>query len=104
MEKEKKYYTALDIGTSKICAIIAEQTENNKLSIIGFAETDSEGVSEGMIQNLIKATSKIKEVVQKASEMANVPIKDVNVGIAGKHIRSFSTHHSIGLQIMKMNP
>ena len=104
MEKEKKYYTALDIGTSKICAIIAEQTENNKLSIIGFAETDSEGVSEGMIQNLIKATSKIKEVVQKASEMANVPIKDVNVGIAGKHIRSFSTHHSIGLQNNENEP
>ena len=55
MEIQKKYYTALDIGTSKICAIIAEQKDNNKLNIIGFAETDSEGVSEGMIQNLIKA-------------------------------------------------
>ena len=41
----KKYFTALDIGTSKICAIIAEQTENNKLKIIGFSETDSEGMA-----------------------------------------------------------
>ena len=40
MEKQKKYYTALDIGTSKICAIIAEQNENNKLSNVGFAETE----------------------------------------------------------------
>ena len=104
MEKQKKYYTALDIGTSKICAIIAEQNENNKLSIVGFAETDSEGVSEGMIQNLIKATSKIKEVVLKASEMAKVPIEEVNVGIAGKHIKSFSTHHSIGLQNNENEP
>jgi cell division protein FtsA len=104
MEKQKKYYTALDIGTSKICAIIAEKNENNKLCIIGFSETDSEGVSEGMIQNLIKATSKIKEVVLKASEMANVPIEEVNVGIAGKHIKSFSTHHSIGLQNNENEP
>ena len=104
MENEKKYYTALDIGTSKICAIIAEQKDNNKLNIIGFAETDSEGVSEGMIQNLIKATSKIKEVIKKASDMAQIPINYVNVGIAGKHIKSFSTHHSIGLQNNENEP
>ena len=104
MENQKKYYTALDIGTSKICAIVAEQKDNNKLNIIGFAETDSEGVSEGMIQNLIKATSKIKEVIKKASDMAQIPINYVNVGIAGKHIKSFSTHHSIGLQNNENEP
>ena len=104
MENQKKYYTALDIGTSKICAIIAEQKDNNKLNIIGFAETDSEGVSEGMIQNLIKATFKIKEVIKKASDMAQIPINYVNVGIAGKHIKSFSTHHSIGLQNNENEP
>ena len=65
-DKSKQYFTALDIGTSKICAIVAEKTDNNKLKIIGFSETESEGVSEGMIQNLIKATVKIKEVVIKA--------------------------------------
>ena len=104
MEKQNKYYTALDIGTSKICAIIAEQKDNNKLNIIGFAETDSEGVSEGMIQNLVKATSKIKKVIKKASDMAQIPINYVNVGIAGKHIKSFSTHHSIGLQNNENEP
>ena len=103
-DKSKQYFTALDIGTSKICAIVAEKTDNNKLKIIGFSETESEGVSEGMIQNLIKATVKIKEVVLKASEMAHLKIKYVNVGIAGKHIRSFSTHHSIGLQNNENEP
>ena len=103
-DKSKQYFTALDIGTSKICAIVAEKTDNNKLKIIGFSETESEGVSEGMIQNLIKATAKIKEVVIKASEMANLKIKYVNVGIAGKHISSFSTHHSIGLQNNENEP
>ncbi|MDA9693065.1 hypothetical protein N9U43_00290 [Cytophagia bacterium] len=48
-DKSKQYFTALDIGTSKICAIVAEKTDNNKLKIIGFSETESEGVSEGMI-------------------------------------------------------
>ena len=44
-DKSKQYFTALDIGTSKICAIVAEKTDNNKLKIIGFSETESEGVS-----------------------------------------------------------
>ena len=101
---KKKFYTALDIGTSKICMIVAEETENNKLKIIGFSETESEGVSEGMIQNLIKATTKIKEVIKEASRVSNVPIKYVNVGIAGKHIKSFSTHLSIGLQNNENEP
>ena len=64
MKREKKYYTALDIGTSKICAIIAEKNDNDKLKIIGFSETESEGVSEGMIQNLIKASKNYINHVQ----------------------------------------
>ena len=95
---KKKYFVGLDIGTSKICALIAENINNEKLKIIGFGETESEGVAEGMIQNLIKATAKIKEAISIASESASLPIEYVNVGIAGKHIKSFSTHHSINIQ------
>jgi len=94
----KKYFVGLDIGTSKICVLIAESVKNEKLKIIGYGETESEGVAEGMIQNLIKATAKIKEAIKIASLQASIPIEYVNVGIAGKHIKSFSTHHSINLQ------
>ena len=98
---KKKYFVGLDIGTSKICALIAENINNEKLKIIGFGETESEGVAEGMIQNLIKATTKIKEAIEIASESASLPIEYINVGIAGKHIKSFSTHHSINIQSNK---
>ena len=101
---KKKYFVGLDIGTSKICALIAENINNEKLKIIGFGETESEGVAEGMIQNLIKATVKIKEAISIASESASLPIEYVNVGIAGKHIKSFSTHHSINIQSNKNEP
>ena len=70
---KKKYFVGLDIGTSKICALIAENINNEKLKIIGFGETESEGVAEGMIQNLIKATTKIKEAISIASESASLP-------------------------------
>ena len=101
---KKKYFVGLDIGTSKICALIAENINNEKLKIIGFGETESEGVAEGMIQNLIKATTKIKEAISIASESASLPIEYINVGIAGKHIKSFSTHHSINIQSNKNEP
>ena len=101
---KKKYFVGLDIGTSKICALIAENINNEKLKIIGFGETESEGVAEGMIQNLIKATTKIKEAIEIASESASLPIEYINVGIAGKHIKSFSTHHSINIQSNKNEP
>ena len=94
----KKYFVGLDIGTSKICVLIAESVKNEKLKIVGYGETESEGVAEGMIQNLIKATAKIKEAIKIASLQASISIEYVNVGIAGKHIKSFSTHHSINLQ------
>jgi len=57
-----------------------------------------------MIQNLIKATTKIKEAISIASESASLPIEYINVGIAGKHIKSFSTHHSINIQSNKNEP
>ena len=94
----KKYFVGLDIGTSKICVLIAESVKNEKLKIVGYGETESEGVAEGMIQNLIKATAKIKEAIKIASLQASISIEYVNVGIAGKHIKSFSTHHSINFQ------
>ena len=57
-----------------------------------------------MIQNLIKATNKIKEVIKKASDMADVPIEYVNVGIAGKHIKVLAPTIHIGLQNNENEP
>ena len=91
----------LDIGTTKICVAVSKKDEYDKLKIISFAETKSIGVAVGMVQNIQKATEQIREVIQEASYASGIEIKRANVGIAGKHIKSFTRHNSISIENIK---
>lgn len=80
----------LDIGTTKVVAMVGEKTENNKIRILGYGHAVSFGVQRGTVVNIVKAAAAIKEAVAIASNNANVNIESVYVGIAGQHIRSYS--------------
>ncbi len=79
----------LDIGTSKLCLIIAQKDKNsNDNKILGLGITDSEGLSRGVITNIDKTVNAIKKIVQQAEQQSGIKIEDVVVGIAGDHIES----------------
>jgi len=78
----------LDIGTTKICAIVARMNENHRLEVIGFGKAESHGVLRGEVFNIDKTTEAIKIAVAQAEAQSCVKITNVYVGIAGKHIRS----------------
>lgn len=78
----------LDIGTTKICAIVGCMNEFGKIEILGMGKTESIGVTRGMVSNIEKTVQSIKLAVQEAEEKSGASIKIVNVGIAGQHIRS----------------
>lgn len=82
---------AVDIGTTKVCAIAATKNQHDKLEIIGFGKVESEGVLRGVVSNIEKTVNAIKEAVRIAEEQAGTKFTVVNVGIAGQHIRSL--HH-----------
>lgn len=82
------YICALDIGTTKICALIAEVDENHELKIIGVGTAPSEGLRRGVVINLEKTIQAIIKARQEAERMAGVEIEAVYAGIAGDHIRS----------------
>ncbi len=88
----QKIVTALDIGTTKVCCIIAEIDKNNQLKISGFGETKSEGLSRGMIKNIRAASEATNEAVITAEKMAGVDAENIIVGVAGELIRSFVRH------------
>ena len=90
-----EYLVGLDIGTTKICIAVGKKDDHGNIKIISFAETRSFGVAVGMVQNIQKATEQISQVVKEASKNSNIEIKKANVGIAGKHIKSFTRHNSI---------
>jgi cell division protein FtsA len=85
----------LDIGTTKIAAIVGRKNEHNKLEILGYGKTESIGVKRGLVSNIENTVNSIKIAVEQAEQKSGVDIKYVNVGIAGQHIKSLQHHGSI---------
>src|SRR5690554_4956386 len=83
-----KVVTGLDIGTTKICAIIAEITNENKVEIIGIGLTPSHGLRKGIVVDIDATSRAIKEAYKKAERMAGITIDSAFVGIAGADRKS----------------
>ena len=84
----KSLVVALDIGTTKVCAIAGRKNEHGQLEILGFGKVASEGVLRGVVTNIEKTVNAISEAVAIAKEAAGEDFKYVHVGIAGQHIKS----------------
>ena len=87
MEKEN-IAVGLDIGTTKIVAMIGKKNEYGKLEILGVGKAKSLGVARGVVINIMQTTQSIQEAIALAEADSGYKIKDVVVGIAGQHIRS----------------
>ncbi len=88
MKKNDNIIAGLDLGTTKVCAVIAEELDNGVLDILGFGVAPSEGLNKGLVANIGKTAEAIKEAVSIASNRAGVNVDVVNVGVAGEHITS----------------
>lgn len=78
----------LDIGTTKICAIVGLRTEHGKIQVLGMGKAESAGVSRGVVTNIEKTIKGIKLAIEEAAAKSNCDISEVVVGIAGQHIKS----------------
>lgn len=94
MSKEE-IIVGLDIGTTKICAIVGRKNEFDKLEVLGMGKAVSDGVVGGEVMNIDKTVRAIEKAIAEASESSGIDIRVVNVGIAGQHIRSTVQHGSI---------
>ncbi len=86
--RKNEYVAAIDIGTTKIVAIVGRKNENGKLDVLGMAKTPSKGVKRGVVLNIEETVNAIRAVTEEAQAKSGVRLKDVFVGIAGQHIRS----------------
>ena len=94
-----KIVVGLDIGTTKICAIIGRKNEYGKLEILGMGNAVSDGVMRGEVTNIDKTVTSINKAISDAEQEANIRIGKVIVGIAGHHIRSIKIQDSIIIAI-----
>ena len=84
----KNISVGLDIGTTKIVAMIGRKNDYGKLEILGIGKSKSLGVHRGVVNNITQTIQSIQHAVQEAESAAGMTIEDVTVGIAGQHIRS----------------
>ena len=88
-ESNEKIIVGLDIGTTKVCAIVGRSNQYGKVDILGMGKVASHGgVTRGVVSNIDKTVAAIQQAVKEASEKSNVRIGSVQVGIAGAHINS----------------
>ncbi|MDR1890345.1 MAG: cell division protein FtsA [Zoogloeaceae bacterium] len=98
MSKENKdLIVGLDIGTSKIVALVAELTPEGKLNVIGMGSQDSRGLKRGVVVNIEETVGAISRVVQEVELMADCKVHEVYTGIAGSHIKSFNSDGMVAI-------
>ena len=88
----------LDIGTSKICAVVGEVRADGIVEIIGMGSHPSVGLRKGVVVNIDNTVNSIKEAVEEAETMAGCEISSVFAGIAGGHVKGFNSHGVIALK------
>jgi len=88
MENNKEIAVGLDIGTTKITVIIGCKNEHDKIEILGMGKAPSTGVMRGIVANIDKTTQSIKKALEEAILSSGLQVSNVNVGIAGQHIKS----------------
>jgi len=93
----------LDIGTTKICAIVGNLTEDG-LDIVGIGTSPSRGLRKGVVINIESTVASIKKAVEEAELMAGCEIKSVYAGIAGGHIRGFNSQGIIAIKNREVSP
>ncbi|MFO8024131.1 cell division protein FtsA [Thiohalophilus sp.] len=95
---EKNLIVGLDIGTSKVVAIVGEVTPENDIEIIGLGSHPSRGLKKGVVVNIESTVQSIQRAVEEAELMAGCQIHSVYAGIAGSHIRSLNSHGIVAIR------
>jgi cell division protein FtsA len=97
MAKKNSLVVGLDIGTSKVCAVVGEMTDRG-IEIIGVGTHASQGLRKGVVINIESTVNSIKKAVEEAELMAGCEINSVFTGIAGGHIKGFNSHGIVALK------
>lgn len=96
--------TGLDIGTSKIIALIGEVKSDGTIEIIGIGRHPSRGLKRGVVVDIETTVNSIQRAVQEAELMANREVRNVYAGIAGSHIRSLNSHGIVAIRDVEVSP
>jgi cell division protein FtsA len=95
---DKKLIVGLDVGTSKVVAIVGEITPDDEVEVIGIGSSRSRGLKKGVVVNIESTVQSIQRSIEEAELMAGCEIHSVFTGIAGSHIRSLNSHGIVAIR------
>ena len=98
VREDKNLIVGLDIGTSKIVAIVAELQPEGSLKVIGLGQNTSRGLKKGVVVNIDSTVQAIQRALEEAELMADCKISTVFTGIAGSHIKSLNSHGMVKIK------
>ena len=87
----------LDIGTTKVCVVVAEKDELGKLNVLGKGRSNSDGLQRATVVNINKTVDAIKAAVADAERESSIRITGVNVGISGAHVHCIHSNSEISI-------
>ena len=90
--------TAIDVGTTKICVLIAERLRDNTVLVIGIGKSPSDGLKKGVVVNINQTIQSIKSAVREAELMAGISVQAGYVGISGSHIHALNVHGAVPIK------
>lgn len=97
-KKDSSVVAGLDIGTTKICVLVAESAGENKINILGTGTSPSKGLRKGVVVNIEDTVDSIMKAVQEAEKKTGIKIKSVHTGITGSHIIGINSKGVIGVK------
>lgn len=98
MPHKDNIYVGLDIGTTKICTVVARYNAEGGIDIIGLGSAPSTGIRKGVVVNIDSTVKAIKESITMAERMSGVTVKSVCAGIAGGHIESYNSRGVVAVK------
>ena len=95
---DKNLIVGLDIGTSKVVAIVGEVNEEGSIEVVGIGSHPSRGLKKGVVVNIESTVHSIQRAIEEAELMAGCDIHSVYTGIAGSHVRSLNSHGIVAIR------
>ena len=101
---DRNLIVGLDIGTSKVVALVGEIRADNSIEIIGLGSHPSRGLKKGVVVNIESTVQSIQRAIEEAELMAGCHIDEVYAGIAGSHVRSLNSHGIVAIRDREVFP
>jgi len=95
--KKQTTLTSIDVGTTKVCTIMADVNSGNDMRIIGVGITPTKGLAKGLVVNINEARESIRESVRKAEQASGCKVESAYVGVTGRHVSSLNNRGVIAI-------